>query len=63
MTIGVGYFVGYQFFRHKKRACNFSQTLDFIMEAAPGFEPGISALQAVALPLGQAAVGGAGNGI
>jgi hypothetical protein len=33
------------------------------MEAAPGFEPGISALQAVALPLGQAALSGAGNGI
>ena len=30
--------------------------VDTAMEAAPGFEPGVKALQASALPLGQAAV-------
>ena len=38
------------------------------MEAAPGFEPGITVLQTVALPLGYAATrglekNGAGNGV
>ncbi|MEX1313830.1 MAG: hypothetical protein AB1Z38_06625 [Desulfotignum sp.] len=35
----------------KQRAWNISHALDFIMEAAPGFEPGISALQAVFIDL------------
>lgn len=51
-------------FSSQKKGLRFSpEPLDFMMEAAPGFEPGISALQAVALPLGQAALNGAGNGI
>lgn len=33
-----------------------SRTAVRAMEAAPGFEPGVKALQASALPLGQAAV-------
>ena len=37
----------------------------FLLEAAPGFEPGIAILQTAALPLGYAALkkNGAGNGI
>lgn len=47
-----------------KKGLRFSsEPLILLLEAAPGFEPGISALQAVALPLGQAALSGAGNGI